>query len=225
MTARREILFLQGLPGSFFFRLGRALAAQGCGVHRINFNGGDEWDWPGSGAINYRGPTRGWPTFLARMIRTHCITDVILFGDCRPLHRTARATAAGLGVLVHVFEEGYLRPDWVTLEQGGVNGFSSLPSDPEWYRRAALDLPPVADGPTLPSSLRRRMRETFIYYAAFSFLAWSFPHYRTHRPWPPLVEATGWLAQMSSRRGRPQAVGEGLGSRETRQLFPFAITA
>ena len=26
---------------------------------------------------------------------------------------------------VHVVEEGYLRPDWVTIEQGGVNGHSS----------------------------------------------------------------------------------------------------
>ncbi len=126
MTSSRRILFLQGLPGSFFFRLGKALSERGCRVYRINFNGGDLWDWPARGAANYRGSARGWPAYLATFLRQHRITDIVLFGDCRPLHRMARGTAAGLGVPVHVFEEGYLRPDWVTLERGGVNGFSPL---------------------------------------------------------------------------------------------------
>ncbi|WP_072389316.1 capsular biosynthesis protein [Hyphomicrobium sp. CS1BSMeth3] len=200
MYSGRHILFLQGLPGSFFFRLGSALSAKGCCVYRINFNGGDQWDWPGNGAVNFRGSERDWPSYLATFLREHAITDIILFGDCRRLHRTARGIAAGLGVLVHVFEEGYLRPDWVTLEQGGVNGFSPLSSDPEWYRRQAVELPPVEDGPPLPSSMRRRVRETIVHYVSFTLLAWSFPHYRTHRPRPPLVESMGWLARLVRRR-------------------------
>jgi capsular polysaccharide export protein len=196
----RQMLFLQGLPGGFFARLGAALANQGCGVRRVNFNGGDQWDWPVPGAANYRGTIRAWPAYLARFILEHGVTDLVLFGDCRPLHRTARATAAGLGVSVHVFEEGYLRPDWVTLEQGGVNGFSPLPADPDWWRRAAGGLPPAPEGPPLPSSLRRRMRETISHYTALVLLGWRFPHYRTHRPWSPLVEAAGWLNRLSRRR-------------------------
>jgi len=38
------------------------------------------------------------------------------------------------GIRVHVFEEGYFRPHWITLEQGGVNAHSPLLSKtPEWY--------------------------------------------------------------------------------------------
>lgn len=213
MPSSRRILFLQGLPGSFFYRLGQVLRARGCDIHRINFNGGDQWDWPGDGAVNYRGSAHAWSPFLAKFLRTHRITDIILFGDCRPLHRTARGTAAGLGVAVHVFEEGYVRPDWVTLERGGVNGFSPLSTDPAWYRRAALNLPALADGPPLPSSLRRRVRETIIHYLAFTLLAWLFPHYRTHRPNSPLVEAAGWVARLMRRRGaiaQSDAVLQGL---------------
>lgn len=199
MRLARQVLFLQGLPGDFFARLAGALAAQGAGVHRVNFNGGDQWDWPAPGAVNYRGSARAWPAFLARLIQERLITNVVLFGDCRPLHRMARATAAGLGVAVHVFEEGYIRPDWVTLEVGGVNGFSPLPTDPDWCRRAARSLPPITDAAPLPSSLPSRARQTLAYYTAAVLRAWSYPHYRTHRPWPPLVEAVGWLARLSGR--------------------------
>lgn len=200
MTEARQILFLQGLPGRFFPRLGAVMAAHGCGVHRVNFNGGDQWDWPGPGAVSYRGPAHAWPARLARLIRERAITDIVLFGDCRPLHRMARATAAGLGLTVHVFEEGYLRPDWVTLERGGVNGFSALPADPGWWRMAAEAAPAVADAPALPSSLPRRIRDTLAYYAFALLLSPAFPHYRTHRPWSPLAEAAGWLARLARRR-------------------------
>ena len=40
-------------------------------------------------------------------------------------------------------EEGYVRPDWVTFEAGGVNGHSTLPRDPQWYLETAASLPPV----------------------------------------------------------------------------------
>jgi capsular polysaccharide export protein len=196
----RQVLFLQGLPGDFFANLAHLLAACGCGVHRVNFNGGDQWDWPRPGAVNYRGGAAGWPSFLARLLRERAITDVVLFGDCRPLHRIARATAAGLGVAVHVFEEGYLRPDWVTLEAGGVNGFSRLPDDPDWWRRLGETLPPTPNLPPLPSTLAERRRATIAYYGAYLLLAASFPRYRTHRPWPPIAEAWGWLTRYAGRR-------------------------
>jgi len=206
----RRILFLQGLPGDFFRRLADVLDDQGCIIHRVNFNGGDQWDWRRPGAINYRGSLRAWPAFLAQLLRSRKITDVVLFGDCRALHRTARAIAAGLDVQVHVFEEGYLRPDWITLERGGVNGFSPLPSDPAWCRAVARDLPAVEERPNLPSSLERRWRDTFLYYAAYVVLWLSFPLYHTHRPWHPLIEAFGWLRQLArsksaARRSRASA--------------------
>ncbi|MBQ1540388.1 MAG: capsular biosynthesis protein [Caulobacteraceae bacterium] len=219
MRGVRQILFLQGLPGRFFFDLGEAMAARGCGVHRVNFNGGDQWDWPAPGALNYRGSAQAWPARLARLIRERSITDIVLFGDCRPLHRTARAAAAGLGVAVHVFEEGYLRPDWITLERGGVNGFSALPSDPAWWLRAADAAPPIEDAPPLPSSLPRRVRDTLAYYVFVLLLGAAFPHYRTHRPWPPLVEAFGWLAHLCRRGGAARCSTQALASLRPEGFF------
>ena len=50
----------------------------------------------------------------------------MLYGDVRPVHAAARAAAAARGILLHVFEEGYLRPYWITYERGGSTGHSPL---------------------------------------------------------------------------------------------------
>ncbi|MDG2527247.1 capsule biosynthesis protein [Caulobacter endophyticus] len=196
---RREILFLQGPPGRFFHDLALGLRARGHGVHRVNFNGGDRLDWRGR-AVDYRGGAGGWPGFLARLLIARGVTDVVLFGDCRPIHRAARAVAGGMGLAVHVFEEGYIRPDWVTLERGGVNGFSALPADPQWYLQAVRHLDPCPDRPTLPSAIGHRGRAGVAYYLAAFLAAPAYPGYRTHRPWLPALEALGWVRQAVARR-------------------------
>ena len=125
MTENRVFLFLQGPPGQLFRRLGQAMAARGVTVHRINISGGDLRDWR-EGAVNFRGRFSEWPAFVDRYIREHGVTDLMLFGDCRPYHVSAHGIAQLRKVRTHVLEEGYLRPDWMTLEPEGVNARSSL---------------------------------------------------------------------------------------------------
>jgi capsular polysaccharide export protein len=105
-------------------------------------------------------------------------------------------------VPVHVFEEGYIRPDWVTLELGGVNGHSSLPRDPQWYRDTAAALPPVPQHSQVPSSFRRRALEGLLYNVADVFTRWHYSNWNNHRPWPPLVEGMGWLRKLRARKLR-----------------------
>ena len=50
--------------------------------------------------------------------------------------------ARELGVDAFVFEEGYVRPNWLTVERNGVHGHLELPTDPAFYRRAHDELPP-----------------------------------------------------------------------------------
>ena len=227
MTARpRQFLFLQGLAGPFFQRLGQALAQAGHGVHRVNFHGGDLVYWRGPGAVNYRGGRGGWPTFFQAQVDRRGITDIVLFGDCRPLHKDAIALANRLGLGVHVFEEGYIRPDFVTLEEGGVNGLSSLPRDPEHYLEAASRLPPLPPpAAPVPFSFNRRAREDIVYNVAATALAPLYPGYRTHRPWHPLVEYVGWgsrLLRKSAAARRASAVIAQLDAR-ARPYFVFPL--
>jgi len=55
--------------------------------------------------------------FLEAKLSEWEITDIILFGDCRPVHAAAIAIAKRHQIPHYVFEEGYLRPNWITLER------------------------------------------------------------------------------------------------------------
>jgi capsular polysaccharide export protein len=196
----RGFLFLQGLAARFFERLGRALLSRGHRVCRVNFNGGDRAFWRLPGAVDFCGREQEWPQFLDRLIVERAVSDIILFGDCRPLHRAAIRVAQSRGLRVYVVEEGYFRPDWITFEEGGVNGYSSLPADPAWYREQARLLPPWRDPPRLPGSFRRRAVEDMTYGVASMTRARRFPHYATHRPYHQLVEYAGWLRRLALKR-------------------------
>lgn len=196
----RNLLLLQGLMGPFFRRIGQALRRDGYGVHKVNFNGGDRLFWRLPNGIDYTGRMADWPAALERIICDRGITDVLLFGDCRPLHQAAITVCARLHIPVHVFEEGYLRPDWVTLELGGVNGHSSLPRDPDYYRAQAAHLPPVPEHRPVRSSFRRRALEGVAYNTADLLTRTHYRHWDNYRPWHPLTEGMGWLRKLSRRR-------------------------
>lgn len=185
----RRVLLLQGPVGPFFRRLGRLLRAAGAEVHKVNFNGGDCLFYP-RGAVTWRGHPRDWPEFLRSLIVQRQINVVLLFGDCRPIHTAAREIALRLAVQVGVFEEGYIRPNFITFESFGVNGHSRLPRTAEFYRQ----LPPAS------RHVETEVRNTFryaalwatVYYIACAAARPWFPRYRHHRPLA-LSEAWPWV--------------------------------
>jgi capsule polysaccharide modification protein KpsS len=109
------------------------------------------------------------------------IEAVFLFGDCRPIHRPVARMAEELGMAVWVLEEGYLRPNYVTIERHGVNGNSRLPKDPDFYRRAVNDLPELADPVPLAATFWHIARWTILNAVACTFLWFLYPRYRHHR--------------------------------------------
>ena len=225
----RTVLLLQGLMGPLFRRLGQELIRSGHIVYKVNFNGGDRFFWRLPGGIDFRESLEAWPAALRAIISEKEITDVVLFGDCRAHHVAATAVCRELNIRVHVFEEGYVRPDWVTLELDGVNGHSRLPRDPEWYRQRAAKLPPVPEHKQVPSSFRRRAVEGLIYNTADVLSRWWYPNWTNHRPWHPLIEGVGWARKLlrgKQRREHSERVVEGL--LETDQdfyLFPLQLAS
>jgi capsular polysaccharide export protein len=164
---------------------------RGMKVERINICAGDEIDWP-EPATDFRGRFRNWPVFIDNFLREHQITDILLFGDCRPYHASARRIAALRGVRTYVLEEGYLRPHWMTLELDGVNGYSRLTRNKDWFIEQARTLPPEPFLPPVTANFRRRVRDTARHYIAVHAGRFAYPHYHTHRPGSALMEGVGW---------------------------------
>lgn len=215
----RSILFLQGMASRFFDGLGRALRDRGHAVHRVNFNAGDRLFWTLPGAVDFRGAAQDWPAFLAGLLERLGVTDIVLFGDCRPLHRAAVKVAAGLPIAVHVCEEGYIRPHWVTFECDGVNGHSRLSRNPAWYHETAARLPPLPPPAAVPSSMARRAREDLAYNAAAILGGALYPHYQTHRPRHRLVEYAGWSRKVLRRRAAARRTADVLALIEGRPFY------
>lgn len=220
--SKRRVLLLQGLMGPLFRRLGQGLLKAGHSVYKVNFNGGDRLFWRLPNGIDYRGTLEEWPAAFAQILADNQITDVMLFGDCRDHHMAATKVCRDLKIPVHVFEEGYIRPDWVTFERDGVNGHSSLPRDPQWYLETAAKLPAVEQHAPVPSSFRRRAIEGLAYNLADVLTRWHYSNWNNHRPWHPLVEGMGWLRKLRRRKER-EAEGAALIQRLETSGAPYFL--
>ena len=197
----RSFLFLQGPQSPFFHTLGRAVEKAGCLVRKVNVCGGDDFLWPSQAdTVCYRGwkATReAWPAFIAGLYERFGTTDIVLQGDWRPLHLDAVNLARTRGLRIWVFEEGYLRPNWVTLEEGGVNGTSSLPKTPEAI--LALDRRFQEEGLAVPRDSHApagrdvRFKQAARHHLGNTLRFFKYPWFKTHRPYIVGKELIGWF--------------------------------
>ncbi|MGN6057154.1 MAG: capsule biosynthesis protein [Sphingomicrobium sp.] len=215
---RRAFLFLQGPPGPLLYKLAASMRDRGFRVERINICAGDLVDWP-EPATNFRGRFCEWPCFFDNFLREHQITDILMFGDCRPYHVTARRLAALRQVRTFVLEEGYLRPHWMTLELDGVNGYSRLTKDKNWFIDQVKPLPPEPFMPPITADFRRRVRDTARHYIAVHGLRWAYPFYRTHRQGSAISEAVGWGIKHLRRRSCDRQAREIISRLERKRFF------
>ncbi|SOC12734.1 capsular polysaccharide export protein [Rhodobacter sp. JA431] len=184
MTAAlaRTFLMLQGPHGPFFDQLGQMLRLTGAKVWRVGFNRGDQAFWRDKAHfIRYNGTPEAWPARFAALLDEKAATDLVLYGDTRPIHAQAVAEAKARGITVHVFEEGYLRPYWVTYERGGANGHSrlmrlSLPEMRAALAQSEIDFP---DAPPRWGDTRQHI----FYGALYHFFVLALNHdYRSFTP-------------------------------------------
>lgn len=189
LSRYKQVLMLQGPMGPFFRRFACDLEKAGAQVHKINFNGGDLLFYPWR-STSYRGSFDDWPVFFEKIIVDKGIDMVLLFGDCRPMHRVAHAIASRHNLEIGVFEEGYVRPDYITFELSGTNGHSKIPRTADFYRDVQLHGNPP----------EKHVGKTYWYivlwailYYMVSVLLWPvFRKYRHHRPLT-LAEMFPWI--------------------------------
>lgn len=189
LLAHRRILLLQGPNGPFFARLRSYLQSRGRQVTKVNFNGGDDLFYRAGTVIRFNGALPDWEPFLRDVLVQRRIDAIVVFGSARRHHRIAARVAKAAGIAFWVFEEGYVRPDYITLERDGVNADSPL---------ANVMLPDIPPTPAVPR--RRVFRHafrwmawySFCYFAAGQLLAARYPDYRHHKPFG-FHEAVLWM--------------------------------
>lgn len=181
-SATHRFLFLQGPHGPFFQELGMALRRAGHVVLRVGFNRGDERFWRDQESlVAFTGRPEDWPEAFRALCTENRITDLVLYGDTRQIHAEAVAEAKARGITVHVFEEGYLRPYWITYERGGSNGNSRLMQMTIAEMRVFLP-PESADHRPAPAHWGD-MRQHIFYGALYHFhVMFRNRRYRNFRP-------------------------------------------
>ena len=185
------ILFLQGLASPFLKKVADNLQSKGWKIHKLHFCIGDGVLWWPKPADRFSKPMAEWPAFLRQYILDRGVTDLVMLGDGRTRHAEAVKVGRELGLRIHVFEHGYLRPDWLMIETRG-------PSEQSPYASGGLDVrgqeAPATQDPSITQSVYyQSFLVSSLYDLAFHlpnvFLGrLVHPHYRTHGPVHPLWE-------------------------------------
>lgn len=191
LLAGKRYLLLQGPMGPFFSELATWLESKGREAVNVVFNGGDYFYCRQRAVLHYTQTPAQFAHWLKEVWQTYPFDTLVCFGDCRPLHQAARQWANSKGLRFLAFEEGYLRPHFITLEVGGVNAYSSLPKDPDFYRQLP-EMPPRVIQSLKPSTLQRYWHATW-YYLIGWFNQKQYPHYRHHKSFSPWYEMRCWI--------------------------------
>ena len=203
-TQPKSFLLLQGVASPFFNELEKKLLANNQRCLKINFCGGDLFSGTflsrGDNFLNFQDSLSELAQFYKKLFNDHQITDIALFGDSRPVHLPAIELANQLNINIHVFEEGYFRPNWVTLDSGGVNAYSRIYKESEnhadWFLQNSGNENWQDDSQATGGNLLIRAWHDIRYHLTSFAFKWKFPHYKTHRPDSPLAEYWGFIRRI-----------------------------
>ncbi|MGP5514261.1 capsule biosynthesis protein [Psychrobacter alimentarius] len=188
LLTHRHVLLLQGKMGGFFNRFSTFLQTQDIKVSKINFNAGDAFFYHHPNTYEYTDTLAQFSAWLQAFIEKHDIDAVVCFGDCRPHHTQAGCVSEQLGISFFVFEEGYLRPDYITLQEYGINGYSRLNT---------ADIKALKKANDHPLYTHNRFYRLSIAAIVYYIVAWiyksRYPHYSHYRGMTAWQEAIAWL--------------------------------
>lgn len=196
LDEKRVFLFLQGPHGPYFQQLAAMMRTAGADCWRVGFNAGDAFFWRDkAGYIPFDYGLEKWGNRFDQIVADKAVTDIVLYGDARPIHAEAIARAHIHGLTIHVFEEGYLRPYWISYERGGSNGHSRLMQMSVEEMRDVLAKSPVE--PPVSPARWGDMRQHIFYGALYHFFVMfnnrAYANFTPHRGVPVAREFLGYL--------------------------------
>jgi capsular polysaccharide export protein len=104
------------------------------------------------------------------------VTDVVVFGDSVIYSAETLAAARNLGVRTWVLENGYNRPDWITLEPTGVNARSCMPRSARSYDHIDASRP-MPEEPHVGAIMPFHVLNITAYFTGVVLGGLSFPTY------------------------------------------------
>jgi capsular polysaccharide export protein len=194
------VLLLMGPIGSFFSRLANHLERRGVPVWKVSFPL-HEYGFPAHQRVPYAGELADFENYLRRIFHEKGIRHLFMYGDFIDPHRIAIGLTQELNSQANrpykiepwVFELGYIRPNYVSLELERVNARSSLNRPPGHYRA----LPPADVIPQARRETGIRWRKwwkapTFIQHSFTPYPIISGPHKLQPKPSYLLAQLAGF---------------------------------
>ena len=222
----RVFLFLQGPTNLLFAGVAQHLRRLGHRTCRIHVCAGDHLFWRGPKAVRFVGRVDEWPDFISRFYRENGVTDLVLLGEQRHLHRVAIDLARPQGIEVAVTDFGYLRPDWVILERDGLNAESRFERDPQALLQLAKGLPPISRSVLYRDNRLNQALWDMAFHLSSALLPWFYPHFRRHTLRHPILTylSTGLrLSRAWGERRRARALAEELHGDQAYYLFAMQM--
>ncbi|MCV0425267.1 MAG: capsular biosynthesis protein [Roseibium sp.] len=198
------VLFLQGPPGVFARTIADSLEKRGVKTLRINLSAGDWMGWHDRRCTSYRGSLKSWPDWLRVYIEKNKVTHIVYYADRVPYHVAAAEVGAKAGATCLTFENGYLRPDWITLEYNGMSSHSMFPEDAELIRETGLQLPEIDRRPLYRYPFVNEAVNEVSYNMANVLFALAFPGYVRDKLYHPFIDYLSNIPRMAlaGRRNR-----------------------
>jgi capsular polysaccharide export protein len=130
------VLLLMGPIGCFFSRFSTYLESQGVPVYKLSFPL-HEFGFESHQRINFSEPMEKFGPFLKQTLLDKDIHHIFMYGDFIDPHKIALDVVQELRPLrsidAWVFELGYIRPNYVSLELERANARSNLNKSAEFY--------------------------------------------------------------------------------------------
>ncbi|MEM6422651.1 MAG: capsular biosynthesis protein, partial [Pseudomonadota bacterium] len=128
------------------------------------------------------------------------------------------------GLRAWAVENGYLRPDWLTLEPFGMGRHSQFPRCPTRIRAMAEGQPAAPLEPAWPLPFHVEAVNEMAFNLAHALGRWRFPGYDSDRLVSPLHEYAGWLPHIA-RLPRTRAAVRRVETACAKGTAPYALLA
>ncbi|WP_428738923.1 capsule biosynthesis protein [Sulfurimonas sp.] len=192
----KNILLLQGPMGDFFNTLDHKFMDHGAKTFRIGLNAGDEFFADVNHFTPFKGRIEEWESFISEFYATHEIDMIFVFGDCRFYQSQAINIAKKMNIRAFVFEEGYIRPDFITLEENGVNDNSSIPRERQFYDALGYNETKMCNKKNvlhIGNTYLKMAKQASAYYFISNLFFFRYPYYQHHRSFSSFHEHLyGW---------------------------------